>query len=75
LPWPARSPDLNSIEHIWHLIDIELTKLKLTSLSELEQALHSIWNQISRQTVLSMIETMPNRLDNCLKAKGGHFEF
>jgi len=75
LPWPARSPDLNPIEHIWHLMDLELAKLNLTSLAELEQALHTIWNQISRQTVLSMIESMPSRLKNCLKAKGGHFEF
>jgi len=56
-------------------MDLELAKLHLTSLAELEQALHTIWNQISRQTALSMIESKPRRLENCLKAKGGHFEF
>jgi hypothetical protein len=75
IPWPARSPDLNPIEHIWHLMDLELAKLNLTSLVELEQAMHTIWNEISRQTALSMIESMPNRIENYLKAKGGHIKF
>jgi len=75
LPWPARSPDLNPIEHVWCLMDRELSKMAVRSLADLEVALHDIWLKIVPETILAMIESMPSRLEACIKSKGGHFDY
>ena len=37
IPWCARSPDLNSIEHVWGWINGKLAKYKITSVENLKQ--------------------------------------
>ena len=45
LPWPARSPDLNLLEHIWDMIGRRLQTLDLTpqKLQQMEAAQHHGW--------------------------------
>ncbi|GFW80609.1 transposable element Tcb2 transposase [Trichonephila clavipes] len=49
LPWPAQSPDLFPIEHIWDHLGRRLGNL--TSLNELEARLQQIWNEMSQDIV------------------------
>ena len=44
LQWPARSPDLSPIEHIWNIIDRKLIGQNLSSLADLELAIAKEWN-------------------------------
>ncbi|CAG2211782.1 unnamed protein product [Mytilus edulis] len=53
LPWPACSPDLNPIEHIWDIIGRKVRKITppVQNLAELDNALHHEWQQpIQQQT-------------------------
>jgi hypothetical protein len=47
LRWPARSPDLNSIENVWILIDKFLSKPHLTSIGQLKAFLNEYWDGLS----------------------------
>jgi hypothetical protein len=55
LPWPARSPDLNPIENIWNMIDLELGKLKIVSLAQLETVLAEQWNKVSNGVCIEVV--------------------
>ena len=48
LPWPARSPDLNPIEHIWDIIGRRVRERTppIHTLNELEQTLHQEWQRL-----------------------------
>jgi transposase len=45
LPWPARSPDLNPIEHIWDIIGLRVKERTspVQTLNDLKQTLHQEW--------------------------------
>lgn len=75
LTWPANSPDLSPIENIWAEIDKKLAKLHVTSMAELEDALHKTWGEIDRQFVLAQIESMPRRIEAVISAHGGYTKY
>ena len=75
MPWPARSPDISPIEHIWSIIDQKLLSQNLTNMFELEEAVVKAWNEIEPSTCAKLIESMPRRVQACISARGGHFTY
>jgi hypothetical protein len=75
MDWPARSPDLNPIEHIWALIDQRISGIQFHSMTQLEEELVNQWNKITRTECLNLIESMPTRISFCIKAEDGHFNY
>ncbi len=73
MDWPPRSPDLNPIEHIWSMIDQRISGIRFDSLAQLEEELVRQWNAITRSDCVNLIESMPERIRLCLKAKGSYF--
>ncbi|GFT10085.1 transposable element Tcb1 transposase [Trichonephila clavipes] len=68
LPWPARSPDLSSIEHIWDHLGRRIAHQ--TSLNELEARLQQMWNKVSQGIIQNLYVTLPDRIASCIRARG-----
>lgn len=73
LPWPARSPDLSPIEHIWDHLGRRVGHP--TSLNELEARLQQIWNEMSQDIIQNLYDSMPDRIASCIRARGGPTEY
>jgi len=62
LKCPPQSPDLNPIEHIWDVVERELHALDEhpTNLNQLQDAILSIWANISKECFQHFVESMPH---------------
>jgi hypothetical protein len=77
LVWPAQSPDLNPIEHLWEHLKRQLLKYPTppSGCHELWDRIAKEWNNIPPETCQRLIESMPRRIEAVLKAKGGHTKY
>lgn len=73
LPWPAQSPDLNPIEHLWDEVERSVHSLERqpSSLTQLRAAIMSPWANIPLQRYQQLVESMPRRIAAVIRAKGG----
>ena len=74
MPWPAMSPDMNCIEHLWDILGrrIDHHVPRVYSRGDLIAALQYHWNNILQQEIRRLVMSMPRRLRECLAANGGH---
>lgn len=77
IEWPARSPDLNPIEHIWDQLKKRIrSRIQPPSnLSQLRQAALEEWENIPQERVKNLINSMRRRLDAVIKARGGNTRY
>ncbi len=77
LKWPPQSPDLNPMEHLWDVLEREICimDVQLTNLQQLQDAIMSIWTKISDKYFQHLVESMPRRIKEVLKAKWGPTQF
>ena len=76
LLWPAQSPDLNPIEHLWvHLKKLREYPTPLKGAHELWERVAEEWNEITPETCQRLIENMPRKVQAVIKAKGGHTKY
>jgi len=70
--WPAQSPDLNPIEHLWAHVKRKLNQYNKPAkgINELWERIQEVWNNIDAQTCSNLINSMPSRIKAVLKAKG-----
>jgi DDE superfamily endonuclease/Transposase len=74
MDWPAQSPDLNPIEHLWDEVERQLRNSgeNPTSRDDLYKKLLAVWDKIDVETVRKLVRTMPEQVADVIKAKGGY---
>ena len=77
LDWPAQSPDLNPIEHLWEHLKRQLAKYEgePKSIHELWTRVEAEWEKIPKEVCVDLIKSMPRRVAAVLKAKGGYTKY
>lgn len=74
LDWPSQSPDLNPIEHLWAELKYRVKK-QIThpkNMDELWDVVQDEWEKIPPDFCQKLIITMPQRVEDVIKARGGH---
>lgn len=77
LPWPARSPDLNPIEHVWDALKRRIRSRNHVpeTLPALRNAVVEEWDQIPQEFISGLISSMPHRLEAVIQARGGNTRY
>uniref|UniRef100_A0A4W5MPX7 Tc1-like transposase DDE domain-containing protein n=1 Tax=Hucho hucho TaxID=62062 RepID=A0A4W5MPX7_9TELE len=79
LPWPAKSPGLNPIEHVWDLLDRRVRAraraIPPRNVWELAGALVEEWGNISQQELANLVQSMRRRCTAVLNAAVGHTRY
>jgi transposase len=72
LDWPSQSPDLNPIEHLWNIVKIKLDNLQQrpSSLENLFDIAKEEWENLGLETLQTLINSMPDRIEAVIRAKG-----
>ncbi|GFV10070.1 transposable element Tcb2 transposase [Trichonephila clavipes] len=72
MDWPARSPDLNPIEHVWDLLGRRLAARTLppVTIRELRLVLQDEWAAMPQQLIDNIILSMGRRCETCLAVRG-----
>ena len=68
--WPARSPDLNPIEHAWDMLSRRIRQRQHPpdTLQTLIDALVQEWQAIPQNDIRRIIRSMPRRCQECANA-------
>ena len=70
LAWPAQSPDLNPIEHLWEEVDRRVRGENYSKEGDLMAAIEREWMKITLCRIIKLIDSMPSRCQAVIRAKG-----
>ena len=72
LDWPARSPDLNPIEHVWAILKRRVRRHLRPNddLNQLEFLIKEEWNHLDQQVIKNLIGSMPSRVRSVIGNRG-----
>ena len=72
--WPAQSPDLSPIEHVWDILGQRVRQRVPRSrmLQALGAALQEEWRRIPQLQIARLIRSICRRCAACIDATGGH---
>jgi transposase len=70
--WPAQSPDLNPIEHLWQILKtrIQQRNPRPKNLYELKECIYEEWSQLDPSIMRSLVSSMTRRIRSVIIAKG-----
>ncbi|GFV76346.1 transposable element Tcb2 transposase [Trichonephila clavipes] len=69
LPWPACSPDLSPVEHVWDQLKRQM--LSCHSVHDLELAVQDLWTHMPQDNISCLMNSMPDHVAVCIAAGGG----
>ena len=74
--WPAVSPDMNPIEHIWDFLGRKVrARGNVHNLRDLENALIQEWNNILNVVIRRYVSSLRGHLAACINSRGGHTRY
>ena len=74
IQWPAQSPDLNPIEHLWGILKRRLAgyEQEPRGMLELWDRVQVEWDRIEPEVCQNPIESMTRCVEEVIRAKGGY---
>lgn len=72
--WPPRSCDLAIIERMWAIMSNRVVQRGVETRKELKDAIDEEWWAIPQSTIQKLYDSLPKRLEQCIKSEGGRFE-
>lgn len=76
LKWPPCSPDLNIIENVWATVKRELDNRRdIRGKDELFQTASEIFNGLDAGYILNLFNSLPKRIAECIRNRGGHTHY
>ena len=75
LDWPSQSPDLNTIEHIWAHMKTQIRGKNFNSKEELKKDITRVWNNIPKDLIVKVVNSVPKRVVEVVKSKGGYIKY
>lgn len=75
MDWPAYSPDLNPIEHLWDILGRRVAERNPSTRQELVRFLQEEWAAIPLQQIRTLVGSMRRRCTECVDAMGGHTHY
>ncbi|KAG1180104.1 hypothetical protein G6F70_001994 [Rhizopus microsporus] len=72
MPWSAQLPDLNPIENLWSMMKKRVNALcpHARNLQAMEVVLESVWSDFTPVAINKLIDPMPRRVKDVIKARG-----
>ena len=71
--WPPQSPDLNPIEQVWNWMAGKIKAKSFEDINELRDYVFALWEQLQKNTVLSFIEKLENKMEYVYKNHGEEY--
>lgn len=73
LVWPPQSTDLSPIENFWKQMKVGIARRRhrIRTIEEMEAALRIDWLILTRLMLIRLVESMPKRMAELKKTKGG----
>lgn len=77
MAWPARSPDLNPIEHVWDMLGRQLRDHpnRPNNLEAVGRLLIEIWNGLDQNDIRTLILSMNRRCEDVIRNRGGNTRY
>jgi transposase len=77
LDWPPQSPDLSLIENLWKRLKdrISARRHKIRNIEEIKIALQQEWAKLEEEILNELMKSMPKKINEILKNKGGSAKY
>ena len=67
---PSNSPDLNPMEDFWSYLNRRVKEANVTTIDGLKKVLSREWNSMPWTEIRKSVNSMPTRLQECLRLDG-----
>jgi transposase len=72
---PSYSPDLNVQENLWSHLNRQVTAARITSIPALKRKLTYEWNQLPWDVIRVSVNSMANRIEQCIRLQGARTQY